>query len=284
MGKDVTQIDADTQRVDGDRGARGADTGPGNGGSPGSVAVDRHPVARVTGKFSPGEAVMVDPMAAMIERVARDPSVDIDRLERLIAMKERAEAQRARALFDAALSAMQPELPVIERRASIKHGEKLIAKYASWESIAVPVADVLAQHGFSLTFRAEDLGGKVKVTAILAHRDGHREETSYPFPVDAGPGRNAIQAHGSSISYGKRYTACTLLNIITRGEDDDGRATAGGLISDEQVAELTKLITATKTDIRKFLELGKIESLTEITQAQFPKAWALLLAKQRGTP
>ncbi|WP_371924668.1 ERF family protein [Pseudomonas sp. R5(2019)] len=52
------------------------------------------------------------------------------------------------------------------------------------------------------------------------HRDGHREQTAMLLPVDIGKGRNAVQAVGSSTTYGKRYVMCALLNIwkITDGE------------------------------------------------------------------
>jgi hypothetical protein len=41
--------------------------------------------------------------------------------------------------------------------------------------------------------------------------------------LDTGPGRNQNQAMGSTLSYGKRYTAEMLLNIVREGEDTDGK-------------------------------------------------------------
>ena len=64
--------------------------------------------------------------------------------------------------------------------------------------------------------------------------------------------------------------------------DDDGNASGVvSFISDEQVEELTALITETKTDIAKFLEIGKVESLSDITTADFGTAKALLLSKKK---
>lgn len=157
-------------------------------------------------------------LIGMIERAAADPAIDIERVERMYAMYERAAARNARSAYDDALALMQPELPVIDKRGKGNNGNK----YALWEDIAESVLDVTGKHGFSLTFRVQQLDKAVHVTAVLSHRDGHREETSFPFPLDTSGNKNPIQAVGSSISYGKRYTACALLNIITRGEDDDG--------------------------------------------------------------
>jgi hypothetical protein len=157
---------------------------------------------------------------SMLDRIARDPTVDIERIERMSTLYERSVARSAKAAYDAALSEMQPQLPIIDKRGKGHNG----ARYALWEDIAEGILSVTAQHGFSLTFRVKPLDKSVDVTAVLAHRDGHREETSFPFPLDATGNKSPIQSVGSSISYGKRYTACALLNVIAHGEDDDGKA------------------------------------------------------------
>lgn len=157
-------------------------------------------------------------LISMIERAAADPRMDVERVERMYAMYERAAARNAKASYDNAMAMMQPQLPVIDKLGKGHNGKS----YARWEDIAEGIMSVTAQHGFSLTFRVKPTDKQVEITAILAHRDGHREETSYPFPLDTSGAKNPIQSVGSSMSYGKRYTACALLNVITRDEDDDG--------------------------------------------------------------
>ena len=46
------------------------------------------------------------------------------------------------------------------------------------------------------------------------------------LPLDTSGSKNAVQAVGTSVSYGKRYVMCAMLNIATRGEDDDGISAA----------------------------------------------------------
>lgn len=46
------------------------------------------------------------------------------------------------------------------------------------------------------------------------------------LPADVSGNKNAVQAFGSSTSYGKRYVLCALLNITTRGQDDNGHGAA----------------------------------------------------------
>ena len=55
----------------------------------------------------------------VIARASRDPSVDVDKLERLLGMAERLEARQAKQAYSTALAEMQPKLPVIEERGEI---------------------------------------------------------------------------------------------------------------------------------------------------------------------
>jgi hypothetical protein len=79
----------------------------------------------------------------------------------------------------------------------------------------------------------------------------------------------------------KRYVFGNAFNIATTDKDDDGNAAGNELICSEQIAELQQLIDDTGVDKAKFLEIGKVESLSDITTADFGKAKALLLSKKK---
>ena len=137
---------------------------------------------------------------AMFERLARDPSVDVDKLERLIAMQERIIRHNAEASFNAAFSQMLPEVPTIIERAQ---ADKF--KYAPLQDIVEPLRPVLARHGFSVSFRTEWPDPKtVKVIGILAHSAGHSRQSEFMSAADTSGSKNAIQALGSAVMYGKR--------------------------------------------------------------------------------
>ena len=167
--------------------------------------------------IAPSEAAN---LLAVIERMVRDPQVDVTKVERMFDLQERIIARNAEAAYNEALATMQPLLPEVEQNGQNTHTK---TRYAKWEDIHEAIAPILSDHGFALTFRTAEANSKVTVTAILRHRGGHKDETSLSLPTDTGAGRNAVQAVGSSLSYGKRYTACAILNIRTRGEDDDGK-------------------------------------------------------------
>jgi hypothetical protein len=218
---------------------------------------------------------------SVISRAAADPNVDIDKLERLLQVQERVLERNARASYYSALAEMQPDLPVIEEHGGIKdRNGKVQSTYALWEDVNEAIRPILAEHGFSLSFKVRRTEGEIVTTGILAHRDGHREETELSLPTDASGSKNAVQAVGSSTSYGKRYTAYALLNITTKGEDDDGQ-TGGAPEPLDNVRRklLYDLADAVEADKEKFCKHLKVQSLAELPATRFDYAMARLKEK-----
>lgn len=218
-------------------------------------------------------------LISILERAALNPDMDVERVQRMYEMFERASARNARSAYDSALADMQPRLPVVEKRGR-GHND---TQYALWEDIAEAVTKVTAQYGFSLTFRVKKVDATVEVTAILAHREGHREETTLALPIDASGHKNAVQAIGSSTSYGKRYTAGLLLNIITKGEDNDGGNPEHlQTVDDTQLQQLQSTITLVGASLEGFLRYMKVENLSQIKASDFNRAMTAL--KKKGRP
>lgn len=206
----------------------------------------------------------------VIERAAMNPNVDIDKMERLLEMQERIMARNAKAAYDAAYADMQNDLPEIRERGGIKdRAGNIQSKYALWEDINEAIKPVLAKHGFGISFRTGQHDGRIVVTGVLSHRDGHREETTMELPTDTSGSKNAVQAVGSSTSYGKRYTAQALLNLTSRGEDDDGQAAGAkadseARITEAQVKIIQELIEQGKLATDAFCKRWKIQSVTDV--------------------
>ena len=224
------------------------------------------PVARQT----------ADDSMALFERLARDPGASVEKIERLMALWERGEARKAEAAFNGALALMLPEIPTIIERVKTDK-----TSYAPLEDIIEPLRPVLARFGFSLTFRTEWPGANVvKVVGILTHAQGHSRQSEFQSGADTSGSKNAIQALGSAVAYGKRYTTKDLLCIVTR-EDDDGERTGKPeppegfdnwwldmeLQAEEGIAALSAAWSTSRKDYQRH------------TQAHFSKAWAVLKAK-----
>ncbi len=164
-------------------------------------------------------------LVPMFERLAKDPAVDVEKLERLIAMQERIMAHNARAAFNASYSVMQPKIPQIDEKGRILVAGKVRSTYAKLEDIHAVIKPILAAHGFSIRHRTEwpaDRPGVIRIVGILSHEQGHAEESAFEAPADKSDYRTDIQSQGSTVSYGRRYTTLDLLNISTRGADNDG--------------------------------------------------------------
>ncbi|QPL44925.1 ERF family protein [Halomonas sp. A40-4] len=209
----------------------------------------------------------------VIERAALNPDVDIDKMERLLQMQERVMDRQAMMAYNAAMAAMQTELPSIEERGQTNNGF-----YATLEDIVDTVRPIMQKHGFAVSFRIQTQERGIQITGVLMHKDGHREETSMLLPADISGNKNAVQAFGSSTSYGKRYVLCALLNITTRGQDDNGNAsTKAGIktVTAFQAGQIQRLISQCPATTQEWFS-GKYGAAVQVPYSDFDKLRASL--------
>lgn len=164
------------------------------------------------------QSTALTPMA-MIDRALMS-GANIETLDKLMDLQERWQKSEAKSAYDADMASMQSELPIIEKKQS---GDRGRWKFAGWADIKREINPIMSRHGFAVTHRIETGDNELTVTAICSHRKGHREETSLPLPYDTSGSKNNVQARGSSIQYGTRYTGCAVLGIAVGGEDTDGQ-------------------------------------------------------------
>lgn len=187
----------------------------------------------------PVPAAQPTTMLDIIDRASRDPSVDIDKLERLIGMKERMEANAARVEYDRAMAAAQEEMQPI--RANMENPQTR-SEYADYAALDRAIRPIYARHGFSLSFGTGDGApdNHVRVVCTVAAH-GHREHPHLDMPADGKGARGndvmtRTHATGAAITYGKRYLLGMIFNLaVTR--DDDGNG-AGGFAGDADVESL----------------------------------------------
>jgi len=204
-------------------------------------------------------------LLSAIVQMASDPRVDADKLEKLLAMQERMEARDAEQQFNEAMMRLPPihvkkngriDLTSKEDRAKGLANQREVP-FARWEDMAAIIEPILEREGFRISFnsapRQADGGGLV-VTGTLLHRAGHSRSATMPLPLDTGPGRNNLQANGSTLSYGKRYTTEMLLNIVRDGDDDDGKKGGEQFITPEQAEEIAVLVDEANADPALFMQ------------------------------
>lgn len=210
------------------------------------------------------EMLPADPMVSMIERVAMDPQADISKLERMLEMKERMDAQRARAEHAAAFAKASADFPPIPMNGDGHNGKK----YALLKDILSKTRPALSENGLALNFDI-NITDTVCVTARLSHVSGHVETVSIDLPRDSSGSKNAVQSVGSSQTYGQRYTAQAILGL-SLGDDteDDGRST-GSIEQDAPRKQYSWAETVTADLPENATPREKAEAIASALCAQF---------------
>lgn len=212
----------------------------------------------------------------------------IQKVEQLWELSQKVQAKSAEAAFNRDFALMQGEIPVIPKRGAIEVNGAVRSRYALFEDIDRATKPVLARHGFALSFRLEapSADGRLTVTGILMHREGHREQTTWSVAPDVSGAKNATQAQGSSLSYAKRYIASLLLNIASgqdEADDDDGQASGDPALSEEHAKEIKDLLAETRSDTAAFLKaMGGFESVDAMPASAYDKAVRVLQRKKEG--
>jgi len=225
-----------------------------------------------------------------ITRAASDPSVDVDKLERMMAMYERMQAKSAEQQFNEALNAAQHE---VGRVAADANNPQTRSRYATYAALDRALRPVYARHGFSLSFDTGEGAPPdcVRVVCYVSHRGGHTRTYRMDMPADGkgakgGDVMTKTHAAGSAMSYGMRYLLKGIFNVAVGEDDDDGNgATPGERITEKQVADIEALMSDVGADRARFLlYLNKwlgIESFDEIPAASYSGVIKALEAKRQ---
>lgn len=171
-----------------------------------------------------GQAVVKQeaPVETLLQ-LAIEKGVPVETLERLLAMKERIDAQEAKRSFDEAMAAFQAKCPVIKKTKKVptKSGATAYA-YAPLESIVQQVKEILQRHGFSYSVKTKTGEGNVEATCIVRHKGGHSEESSMEVPLgNKTQVMSDTQLYAAASTFAKRYAFCNAFGIMTGDEDNE---------------------------------------------------------------
>lgn len=223
----------------------------------------------------------VTPMDMLNEAVGQGASIDV--LKELMDLQERWDRRQARKAFDAALAAARAELPTIIKNRTVDYQPqgkpRVTYRHEDLAGIAQSVDPVLAAHGLSYRWRTSSAPNEpITVTCIIAHRDGHSEETTLSAGRDNSGGKNDIQSIGSAVTYLQRYTLKAALGIAA-SHDDDGVAAGGSehppipeIITEAQLIELRALADQVDADEEKFAKFLGVPRLPALPARRFQEA------------
>lgn len=196
----------------------------------------------------------------MIERAARDPSVDMSKMMQLMSWRKEMVEEQRRAAFDEAIAKAKSEIKPVVRNAT-GHNSK---KYADFAAISAAVDPVLGRNGLSYRFETNQSDKAITTTCILFGHGHSIPAATLTAPADMTGNKNAIQAIGSTLTYLQRYSLMQALGLAA-ANDDDGKS--GGnveTVTQKQADDLSDLIEANGKNRAQFLKWAKVERFEDI--------------------
>jgi len=215
---------------------------------------------------------------AAIERLAKNPDVDVAKIQQIMDMQEQVLDRNAKQAFNASMMRAQNRIELVVAK---KTNEQTHSKYADLKAILLKTKPIYTGEGFSLMFYEGETPKEnhKRVCVDIMHEQGHTEQRHGDFAIQttgiAGKAMmTQIHGEGSTFSYGRRYLTCMVFNIPT-GDDDDGNAAGQGkveYVSDKQKSTIVDFIIDRGVDEKKFLAFMKVESLDKILTKDYDNA------------
>lgn len=190
--------------------------------------------------------------------MAIESGADIDKLERLIELRNAEEAREARLAFDTHFGEMQAEFTAVgKNKDALDYNGEVMYAYAPLETLQLHYNPIIFKHGFSYRWREDAIEtGKRCVLCISGH--GHITETSFDIPkIPSNKRMNDVQAAGSMSSYGRRYTFIAGFGVIIADEDDDAASVPnnnGQTVAEVQTQRKLPNMDKARAEIYKLIE------------------------------
>jgi hypothetical protein len=211
-------------------------------------------------------------------RMAVSGGADLDKLEKLLSLQERYEANEAKKSYHIAMAEFKSNAPKIEKDKTVSYKD-VKYNHASLANVVDKISTELSKHGLSASWSTKQ-NGVIMVTCKITHIQGHSEETTLSAPADATGSKNPIQAIGSAITYLERYTILALTGLATTEMDDDGKGVAIEYISEQEKSFIVDSLAELSASIPKFLEYMGLESLDKMPKSDYQKAIVAISTKR----
>lgn len=157
--------------------------------------------------------------------LAVQQGADMDKLQKLMDLRDRWEAGEARKAYVAAMAAFKAEPIDIRKSKSVGYstsgGDFVGYKHATVADAVDAVVPAMAAHGLSHSWDVKQEGGQITVTCTITHALGHRESVSMTAAADNSGKKNPIQQIASTVTYLQRYTLMSATGVAAKEMDDD---------------------------------------------------------------
>lgn len=239
----------------------------------------------------PQQQMMATP--SQLLAMAVNQGADLDKLEKLMELQERWEANEAKKAYNAAVAEFKRNPPdIIKDKKNNQYG----SMYATLANLVNNGSAALAPYGLTVDWKIDQSQG-IKVTCILKHAMGHSEHVSITGQPDDSGAKNKLQQIKSTITYLKGETFQCVTGITARdcpGNDDgngagksqqavrsaaDAREAEHRAKHDEAVVRLSESIDYIKDRIKADDAAAVASEWRQFSQAEMEALW---LAPSKG--
>ena len=168
-----------------------------------------------------------EPALALVERFARDPHFDVEKMRALLDMRDRELARVAEHDFNQSINRAQQRMRAVATDAD---NPQTKSRYATYRKLDAAIRPIYTEDGFGISFDTADSPKGVEYVRVLAyvsHVGGFSRTYTIDMPADGKGAKGAdvmtkTHAVGAAASYGMRYLLKMIFNIAVGEEDRDG--------------------------------------------------------------
>jgi ERF superfamily len=158
-------------------------------------------------------------------RIATSQGADIQKLEQLMTLQERYEANNARKAFTVAMAAFKAHPPQILKNKHVAFDTskgRTEYDHATHDEVTNKIIVALSPHGLSHRWSMRQADGMIFVTCTITHELGHSESVELYGPPDVSGSKSPIQAIASTVTLLQRYTLLAVTGLSTEDLPDAG--------------------------------------------------------------
>lgn len=206
-----------------------------------------------------------------IIQLAIQNDLDIDKLEKLMAMQKEWERGESEKAYNRSMALVQKEIGAVKANL---HNSQTKSKYAGIVDIDAAIRPHYTANGIAISFDTDQspLPECVRILAFITHESGHKETRHIDIPADgkgAKGGDVMTKTHAvmSATTYGQRALLKMIFNIASGEFDDDGNGAGKkpNNLPGASPAQWSKIVEKFKTGE---VDLDKINENFRLTPAQ----------------
>jgi len=214
--------------------------------------------------------------------------VPVETIERLVALRERAEERSAARAYFSAMARFQSDCPPIPKSSNAKittrQGAGYSYQYAELDEIAATIRPHLHANGLSYTWDStvSENGAMLTCVCTVRHADGHSVSASFVVPTATSSAMSEQQRYAAALTFAQRKSLVQALGLVTTDATPDAPQEMESITA-EQAANLNALLDETQTDRATFLRYAASESVEAIPRNRHAELVGLLERKRAAS-